>query len=116
MPTKVKISSLNRRVTLSRITATDDGMGGSTDTETVLFETWANVTQTSGKTLLLTGQDVTQSLFTIIMRAATDRMPKINDFLTYEDMRLKIIGQPKYNDEGTRKFLTFTAQTDKTRG
>lgn len=70
----MQAGDLNKRVTIYRITGTDDGYGGTTKSKSTLKTIWANVTYKSGEVDTQAGQRMQTTSADLIVRelAVTD--------------------------------------------
>lgn len=106
----MQIGKLNKRVTIKDVTRTADGLGGYTETETNVRETWASVFPFNGREQLNYGLELGERTYEITLRY-NGTLDQTN-IIEYNSKRLRI-NSVVITDEANWEYrLICTERTD----
>jgi head-tail adaptor len=80
--------SLREQITISRATVTDDGMGGETTANSVIFSGFASVIAKASKDGIVSGRDVEVRTHEVTIRLEIE--PKQDDLITWRSQSLRV--------------------------
>lgn len=81
----IQPSTFNRRINVQAAVTTTDSAGGTSDTLSTRFTTWASVDNLNTNRKVFLGYDTFDSVYEIKFRYTADRKISVSDLLNYND-------------------------------